>query len=91
MNSNDIETYVKQIEATGLKQHDIIDNADNVHHFVIQIEYDVTAPLPKAFEACYDDGCNSVMMFYLEDCSNAEADEIVDWLKNNSNWSTKTF
>lgn len=98
MTNEQIQNYSKQIEEAGLKSDsDTNESVQGLHHFVVRTviedgKYEETfAGMPKAFEACFEDqtedGHDQVYdMFYLEDCTAEEAEEIISWLKNNNNW-----
>ena len=97
MKKNDIQNYASQIEEAGLKRDA---NVTDLHHYVIQTTYKkededaVLDGMPAAFEACFDNEndktgeCDDVSMFYLEDCSATDAENIISWLKANKNWKT---
>lgn len=99
MTNEQIQNFSKQIEEAGLKSDSNSNEfVQGLHHYVVHTEiedgkYDETfAGFPKAFENCWEDyenGKDQVYdMFYLEDCTVEEAEEIVSWLKNNNNWSS---
>jgi len=100
MTTNEIQNYVTKLEEAGLKSDSNAEEVEQgLHHYVVHTviedgKYDETfAGFPKAFENCCEDttadGHDEVYdMFYLEDCSEEEAEEVVNWLKNNNNWES---
>ena len=100
MTNEQIQNFSKQIEEAGLKSDSNTNEfVKGLHHFVVHTviedgKYDETfAGFPKAFENCFEDTTEDghdlvVDMFYLEDCTVEEAEEIVSWLKNNKNWTS---
>ena len=100
MTAEQIQNFSKQIEDAGLKSDSNTNEfVKGLHHYVVHTviedgKYDETfAGMPKAFEACFEDTTEDghdlvVDMFYLEDCSQEEAEEVVHWLKNNKNWKS---
>ena len=100
MTNEQIQNYASQIEEAGLKSDsDTNEFVKGLHHFVVRTviedgKYDETfAGFPKAFEACFEDTTadgkdEACHMFYLENCTVEDAEEIVSWLKNNKNWES---
>lgn len=89
---NNIATRIKE---AGLNRH-LIDD-ESLHHYVIELNYkkvdedEIMDNLPEAFESVCENeckgNCDGTFMFYLEDIDEDQANEVIDWLQNNTIWS----
>ena len=96
MNQEILSNIATRIKEAGLNRHQIDD--ESLHHYVIELNYKkvdedrIMNELPSAFESVneneYKNGtCDGTFMFYLEDIDEDQANEVIDWLQNNTIWS----